>query len=161
MVNILDKIAVENTNRCLKHLNRNGFTKEEGDLFYKYVKTLGYNAGRLWIPCYCKAGFMGRIDFANNLLAGMEIRDVLKPLIPKRTARIHYFWSTEKIKDGKPVILDPTGVPISPEDYKDSDLIHPYFGLQEFAPKNHKFIYSLMKDMDEWGTRDLPPGFHP
>ena len=152
---------MENTDRCLKHLNRDGFTEEDGNLFYEFVKALGYRAGKLWIPCYCKAGFNVHTDFANELLSKMEARKILKQLATKRTAKIHYYWSAERVKDGETVILDPTGVPVTPEDYNNSSLIQPYFGLRELAPKNHKFIYSLMEDVDEWGTRDLPPKFHP
>jgi hypothetical protein len=36
-----------------------------------------------------------------------------------------------------------------------------YFGLVSSATGSHKAVYSKMQDLDEWRTRDLPPGFHP
>ena len=33
-------------------------------------------------------------------------------------------------------------------------------GLHDRAPQPHRYAYENMEDIDSWGTRDLPKGFH-
>ncbi len=114
----------------------------------------------IFAPGHCRA-IPSLTDRANRLYETW-CRSAFQPLKPMRYARDHFFWVLNAKTGDKQVIVDPTGVPTAWEgsSYKLGS-VQPYFGLIEKAPATHQRIYRAMQEMDDWGTRDLPPGFHP
>ena len=143
----------------LKYFNREGFTREEERLISIFLFDLWKETGHSWRPGNCN-NIPYLTDLANKIHRLSGISRYFTLLVSKRFIHSHFFWYSESI-DTKKLILDPTGVP---EDFfclSSSVKVTPYFGLIENAPEAHRVVYHNMKDMDNWGTRDLPPNFHP
>lgn len=147
----------------LTFFNREGLTEEEGDAVYISLVRLGEKTGNMWTPGNCR-NMPELTKFANRYYIRSPASKFFKKLIPKRYLHSHFFWCSDSREGNKQLIIDPTGVP---EDFQEhlqnnDDLrIKPYFGLFGKAPETHEYIYQRMEDMDDWGTRSLPPGFHP
>lgn len=133
-----------------------GLTQSEQTAIYDYLEKLCLRTGHLWKPGGCR-NIPGYTEEANDELSLSSAKNVLTKLVPKRYIHNHFFWSSKKADEL--FIIDPTGVP---DDNKNMDEnISPFFGLLKNSTGFRRTVYEKMEDMDNWGTRDLPPGFHP
>ncbi len=135
---------------------RDWLTQPEQIAIYDYLVRLCLRTGHLWKPGGCR-NIPGYIEEANDELGLSSANGILTKLIPKMFNHGHFFWSSTKADEL--FIIDPIGVP--DDDRNREENISPFFGLLENSTGFHKFVYENMKDMDDWGIRDLPPGFHP
>lgn len=125
---------------------------------FQYFLRLFFNKTKdEWEPGKCR-DIPRLAETANQVAATNHIFNG-KSFVPKRFSRGHYWLEINLDGIGK-LIVDPAGVPKDPKN-DDRRQILPYFGPVDDAPEYAKTIYAEAKDMDDWGTRDLPPGFHP
>ncbi len=133
-----------------------GLTQAEQTAISGYLSGLCLRTGHVWKPRGC-TNIPDYTEEANDELGRSSAKAVLTKLVPKRYIHDHFFWASKKADE--PFIIDPTGVP---DDGKNRDgNISPFFGLLKSSTGFHRTVYEKMESMDNWGTRDLPPGFHP
>ncbi len=133
-----------------------GLTQAEQTAISGYLSGLCLRTGHIWKPGGC-TNIPYYTEEANDELRRSLAKTVLTKLVPKRYIHGHFFWVSKKA--GEPFVIDPTGVPDDGKNREEN--ISPFFGLLENSTGFHRFVYENMADMDDWGTRDLPPGFHP
>jgi|SRR3989338_10064029 len=155
MISYDDRASHARVVRC-KYINTAGMNSSEANLFEVIIEgAQSFGLDNLWYAGNCQVPGQTRCF---NLAVGYA-KDTFGPAIPKRYIHDHFFWSLPLLRTGEHVILDPTGVPI---DFpRTREEIAPYFGLASEAPEPHKRIYARMEDMNNWGIREFPPGFHP
>ncbi len=151
-------MIVNDFSRFDKYFKRNGLTGSEQYSISDYLSRLYRRTGHLWKPHKCRI-IPDHTEEANEELRLSLAKSILKRIVPKRYIRSHFFWVASTNKGS--FIIDPTGSPhIKKSCYEDSDIVQ-FFGLLPHAADYQKIVYEKMEDMDDWGTRDLPPGFHP
>ncbi len=142
--------------RFAAYFAADGLTPTEQTAIRDYLGKLCLRTGHLWKPGRC-TNIPNYTEEARDELRSSSAKGVLTKIVPKRYIHNHFFWVSNKANEL--FIIDPTGVPA---DARNVDIdITPFFGLLENAKGFHKVVYENMQDMDNWGTRDLPPGFHP
>jgi len=143
-----------------KYLNREGLEVEEADSLTLFVIKLCRVMGNQWKPQNCTV-VPQLTPFANEIYRRTFTSDPLfAELVAKRFLHDHFFWASKLYRTGEPLILDPAGVPANLSKVVISE-ITPYFGLSGKAQHPKEIVYRNMEDMDDWGTRDFPSGFHP
>ena len=140
----------------LEFFNREGLSIEGIIASERLIPSLHIHLGRFWKSGSCRY-LDSHTEEANRIRVMTGTDKYFEVINNKRFQRKHYYWASQT--DDGIFVLDPTGVPIDLK--KQRENILPYFGLQEYATGSYNEIYSQMEDIDEWGTRDLPPGFHP
>lgn len=137
-----------------------GLNRGEEDTVRFFLLDLEKITGREWRPGNCTA-VPALVGSAGSIYIRSLWKDYptmfTKPE-PKRYLHLHFFLSSKLNRTGESLILDPTGVPT---EWGNDNSIKPYFGLREAAAGNHHRVYEQMEELDDWGVRDLPPGFHP
>ena len=136
-----------------------GLSEEERRELRSMLGFLVVHIGENFRPGNCRS-IPALTGLANRVCRATSRLGSFRELVPKRYLRNHYFLTMPEVGGDRIIIVDPTGVP---EDFSkpyDSP-ITPYFGLREYAPDSHRKVYSAMEDMDDWGIREFPPGFHP
>ncbi len=141
------------------YVNKEGLTAVESISLDEFLTGLAFATGKEWQPGNCRA-IPDYTNVAEHICKLSGAQAYFTPPVAKRFAHSHFFWMMERRANGEKVILDPTGVPLE-FGLCEPESIVPYFGILEYAPKNHKRVYDLMEDMDGWETRSLPPGFRP
>jgi hypothetical protein len=140
-------------------INPRGLNAEEQYRLRDIVERLYGNMRDRFAPRICRS-IPVLTDSANQFMERSWAGQVFAPLTPKRYIHDHFFWHSKVRRTNEDLILDPTGIPAD-RDTCEISSYSPYFGLLEFAPATHVGIYRAMKEIDAWGVRDFPPGFHP
>ena len=144
-----------------RFLNKQGLDQAEAQSLEIFLHHLHAETSELfWQPTHCTT-VPHEVGIANSIRYGRTFSFHFGELIPMRHLRSHFFLTAERKRGKGTLIIDPTGIPAELTDYPDISTITPYFGLAGHAPEPHFTIYSNREPMDDWGTRDLPPGFHP
>lgn len=143
----------------LHYFNTNGLSEQEADAVYQLIVNLGDKQGNMWEKGNCTV-IPDLTISANRIYEQTAARFYFEKLIPKRYIHNHFFWAANAKGSDDILIIDPTGVTAVPDDPR-ALTATPYFGLLKSAPQRHKMVYSKMKDMDDWGVSEFPPGFHP
>ncbi|MFH0890027.1 MAG: hypothetical protein V1836_02690 [Candidatus Aenigmatarchaeota archaeon] len=152
----LKENALTDFSKFSAYFVRDGLTQHEQTAIRDYLERLYLRTGHLWKPSGC-TNIPDYTEEANDELSLSSAKGVLTKMVPKRYSHSHFFWASKKVDEL--FIIDPTGVP---NDSKNMDEnISPFFGLLKNSTGFHRTVYEKMKNMDDWGTRDLPPGFHP
>ena len=156
MGTIYDVEQIRTTARYNRHkyICTNGMNPEEAIVFKSLIEELSLYLDKKWYKGNCRY-IPAQTGVANKIMSYAS-RNLFDILLPKRYIHNHFFWASALSRTSVPVILDPTGVLIH-----DTNEIVPYFGLLSEAPESHKRVYNRMEDMDDWGTREFPPYFHP
>ncbi len=134
-----------------------GLDSREADQFQQFLKSFFDKTKKEWEPGGCR-NIPELVEIANQIASEQKAFNDSK-FVAKRFSRGHYWIQIEQ-DDGQIIIVDPSGIPKDPQNY-DRKHILPYFGPLDSAPEYAKKIYETAEDMDDWGTRDLPPSFHP
>lgn len=123
--------------------------------FKNFLKEFYEKTKDEWEPGGCR-DIPDLLNTANKVLDKAILNG---KIAAKRFVRSH-FWLEIELENGQKLIVDPSGIPKDPNN-TDRRHILPYFGPIDSASEHAKKIYEYGTDMDDWGTRDLPPGFHP
>lgn len=141
----------------INELNEEGLSKPQIDNVKNFIIELYVSMAPEWRPGNCRA--MDRLVSVAERARGINgCSNFFGKIRTMRYGREHYFWVSDTKKGD--FILDPTGVPIKPI----SKTIVPYFGLADKVPERpefRKWVYDKREEMDDWGTRNLPPWFTP
>lgn len=78
----------------------------------------------------------------------------------KRFGHSHFWLQIKTHLNRASLIVDPFGVPLDFNNMERRTII-PHFGLTRHAHEVARRIYRHGDNLDSWGARDLPPGFHP
>ncbi len=140
----------------LNYFNRQGLDINEIDISIILLKKIYNETNEIWRPCECRTLCLVT-EIANKILNNFEANNFFGEIKNKKFGYIHFYWVSKTKK--RDFIIDPTGIPEYNQYGK--EVIIPYFGLKDYAKDNHKKVYDKMEDLDSWGTREFPPGFHP
>lgn len=136
-----------------------GLAEEQKTIFMDFLGLVYLKDGTSWEPSNCQhsetlAKRARDLIEGNTEFVGLKVKT-------RRYIHNHFWVELEGL--GEKLIIDPFGVPKKfPErSFDEEKEIIPYFGPISAAPESAKFVYQKGKPLDDWGTRDLPPGFHP
>lgn len=134
---------------------------DEHNKFVDLLKSIyQIDNGVSWTPGNCShadylAEQVRHFTIEDSRFSGLEVN-------AKRFYRSH-FWIEIKGISKKDLIIDPFGIP---QEFPVIRLgqeknVLPFFGPITAAPESAKLVYRKGRLLDDWGTRDLPPGFRP
>ena len=145
--------------RPFMHTDR--LSQKETRDFEGFLTRLYQLSGDCWEPTCCGSVLSLERDARKILSCGDYQQWVIRA---RRFARIHYWLDLSMGKNSSLLIVDPYGIPRSTINmgvHEDLRSILPYFGPVDQIPEFAKPVYLKGLAMDDWGTRNLPPGFHP
>ncbi len=140
-------------------LHTEGVSKAIGDDVEIFLRNFFGLTKDLWEPRSCTF-IPSRLSDANKALNSVPRLHEIYKLVGRRYLRWH-FWLQIQNPNQTILIIDPCGVPQDPQNRQLTELIIPRFGLIDNAHDFAKEVYRQGEELDDWGTRDLPPGFHP
>ena len=140
-------------------ITEEGLSIKEKNAVREYLYLFHLATEREWRPRNCRA-IPSLGPQAQQAYIATDLPHHFQPPEPRRLHHWHFFLINRALTNEERIlIVDPTGVP---EEYPNLDSkIIPYLGLLESAPASHQKVYSRHQPMDNWGTREFPPGFHP
>ena len=142
-----------------KYIEHAGLTEHESSALENFLFNFYSSYGNRFSPGNC-ALIPDLTEFARKAQITTFLGGFFERINPKRYLRSHFFLAAKSRRDKDDLIIDPTGVPLNHGDLKLKSIV-PYFGLKSRATGFHKHVYDNMNEMDDWGTRDLPPRFRP
>jgi len=134
-----------------RFIDLNEMNEQEAEGFNKLVSLLYERSKSLWIPRRCR-NILGLDSIANGIIKELGIR-CFNEIKMKRFLTEHFFLDSSLKRNGKVLIIDPIGLPLS---LANLEICEPYFGLIENAKHSHRRKYNLREELDENGTKDVP-----